>query len=492
MSGRKGSDIRLSGTRLATRFSLQMSIALALVMLGAGFFLYQRTHVAAEQIQERAFVEAVQIQAPLQKRYQEDLVEATRAELLGIQRKATGERPEVAMPVKGRPEQAFAGGDVVRKEVVYGEGLAKQGWLYQFRDVVPPLIVPRTVREQAGEGLLPLILGVTLAVILVGALVAWMIGNAVSRPLELIVDDIATISRGDLRHRTRVRAGGEIMVLAKSIDRMAGNLEAAQAAQLELSQREREIALAGDVREALLPRGVPRVDGYDLSAVHVPSATPGGDFYEFLELGGGRVGLLVCDVSGRGIPGAMIGAIARSYLRAELRREHGPPGAGGAGDVGAALARVNRELARDVRRGMYVTALYAVLDPREGTLTVASAGHKLPLIRYCAAERKLRVVHPEGIALGFDEGPVFEATLQVQRVPIEAGDRLVLATTGAVKVVDPEGAELGEKAFYRHVLEHAKAPPAGLLAGVRAALEGHAAGAAFPNDISIVALARQG
>ena len=488
MSARKGSDIRLSGSRLATRFSLQMSVALALVMLGAGSFLYQRTQAAAERIQERAFVEAVQIQAPLQKRYQEDLVEATRADLLGIAPKRTGERPEVAMPVKGRPEQAFEGGDVVRKEVVYGEGLTAQGWLYQFRDVVPPLIVPRTVREQAGAGLLPLILGVTVAVILVGALVAWMIGNAVSRPLELIVDDIATISRGDLRHRTRVRAGGEIMVLAKSIDRMAGNLEAAQEAQLELSQREREIALAGDVREALLPRGVPKVPGYDLSALHVASAAPGGDFHEFLELEGGRLGLMVCDVSGRGIPAAMIGAIARSYLRAELSREGGSSG----GDVAAALARVNRELARDVRRGMYVTALYAVLDPREATLTVACAGHKLPLVRYCAAERKLRVVHPEGIALGFDEGPVFERTLQVQKVPVEAGDRLVLATTGTVKVASGEGAELGEKAFYRHVLEHAKSPPVDLLAGLRAALEAHAAGAPFPNDISIVALARQG
>ena len=492
-SAKKPSDIRLSGTRLGTRFSLQMSLALAVVMIAAGLFLYNRTLKAAERIQETAFVEAVQIQGPLQQQYQRDLVAEAEARLFGTPPKPRESEGEVAMPVKGRPEQAFADGDVVRKEVVFGEGLTKQGYLYQYKDVLPPLVVSRTLKDQAGEGLLPLILAVTVGVILVGALVAWMVGNAVSRPLELIVDDIAQISRGDLRHRTRVRAGGEIMVLAKSIDRMAGNLEAAQAAQLELSVREREIGLASEVREALLPESTPVIAGWDLASLHVDCPTPGGDFHDFIELGGDRVGILVCDVSGRGIPGAMIGAIARSYLRVELARECDASAALARDpDVAGALARVNAELARDVRRGMYVTALYAVVDTRAGSAIVACAGHKLPLVRFSAADQKIRLVHPEGIALGFDKGGVFERTLQVQKIAIEPGDRLLLATTGAVQVQDGAGGELGEKAFYRHVLQHAGAPSSEAMLGrVKAALEAHAGGRPFPNDISIVALARR-
>jgi serine phosphatase RsbU (regulator of sigma subunit) len=278
-----------------------------------------------------------------------------------------------------------------------------------------------------------------------------------------------------------VRSGGEIMLLAKSIDRMAGDLAAAQDAQLELSKRERELALAAEVREALLPETTPTVPGYDLGALHIDSDSPGGDFYEFLQLDGGKVGLLVCEVSGRGIPGAMIGAIARSYLRVELSR---------GGDVAEAFQRVNRELSQDVRRGMYVTALYVLMDPAEGRATVACVGHKLPLLRYAAAEKSIRVVQPEGIALGFDKGPVFDRTLQLVQVALEPGDRLLLANTGPVRVVDSAGQEIGEKAFYKLVLKNASLPTDALLAKLESDLRNHAGETAFPGDISILSIAR--
>lgn len=472
---KKNPELRLSGTRIGTRFSLSMSIALAVVMVVAGLFLYNRTLRVAEAIQEKAFVDAVQIQGPLQAQYQEEL----RKKYMGL---AQGKTLESAMPIKDTELKTFVEGAVVRREVMYGDNFGMHGYMYQYKDVLPPLIVPMSSRSQAGEGLWSLILGVTLCVIVVGALVALMVGNAVSRPLETIVDDIAQISRGDLRHRTRVRAGGEIMLLAKSIDRMAGNLEQAQAAQLELSVREREIALAGEVREALLPESMPVMAGYDLGALHVASPTPGGDFHDFIELDNKRVGLLLCEVSGRGIPGALIGAIARSYLRVELA--HGE-------DVAQALGRVNSDLARDVRRGIYVTLMYVLVDPFESTATVACAGHKLPLIRYSATDRKIRLIQPEGIALGFDQGPVFSRALQIQRVPIEAGDRLLIANTGPVRVRNSKGEELGEKAFYRSVQQDASRSTSDLLDVVKSALEEFAGSEPFPNDISIVSIARR-
>ncbi len=475
---KSSTDMRLSGPRLASRFALTMSLVLGVVMLAAGMFLYTRVTAAAGQIQERAFVEAARNQGPLL----EQLADDHRRAMMGLGPDTSKPRLESAMPVKDAPPVVYEGKEVRRFSVKYGDGFAQDGYLYQYRDVIPPLVVPASTKEQAAEGLFELILGVTLAVILVGALVAYMVGNAVARPLELIVDDIAQISRGDLRHRTRVRSGGEIMLLAKSIDRMAGNLEEAQSAQLELSKRENEIALAGEVREALLPETMPAVAGCDLGAIHVDSPTPGGDFHEFIEHPDGRIGLLVCEVSGRGIPGALIGAIARSYLRVELSQ---------GGDVAEALGRVNQHLARDVRRGMFVTALYACIDPSAGRATVACAGHKLPLVRYSGSDRKIRLVQPEGIALGFDKGPVFSRTLQVAQIPLEPGDRLVLANTGPVRVTDGAGAELGEKAFYKAVLQNAEKPTDAFLAAIETELRGHAGESPFPNDISIVSISRR-
>lgn len=469
-------ELKLSGSTLGTRFSVAMSIALAVVMIGAGAFLYSWVVSKAQEIQETAFVDAVSMQGPMQERYYDNL----KRELEG--------RPLLDLSADNaqtiaNTAKTFDVKDVKRWNAVFGPDFKIEGYVYIYKDVKPPLYVSAKTRDRAGEGLLSMIIVVTMCVIIVGALVAWTVGGSVSRPLELLVADINQIAAGDLRHRTRVRAGGEILMLAKAVDRMAGNLEAAQEAQLELSSRERELAVAAEVREALLPQATPAVPGFEIAALHVDSPTPGGDFHEFIERGDGRIGLLVCDVSGRGVPGALIGAIARSYLRVELSRTDE--------DIAGALSRVNRLLARDVRRGMFATAAYVLLDPREGTATVASAGHKLPIIRYSASDKKIRVVHPEGIALGFDQGPVFDRTLQVQKIPIEPGDRVFLATTGAVQVKNADEAELGEKGFYRIALQHAGLPLEKALAAMQAGLAEYAAGTPFPNDISLVALGRR-
>jgi serine phosphatase RsbU (regulator of sigma subunit) len=479
---KKSSDRRAGGASLGTRFSLTMSIALALVMAAAGVFLFTRAVAQAEKTQELAFLEAVKLRGkPTDTAYQ---------------------------PIQGSSVQTFENGTLQRIDVVLTKDSKTTGWLYRAKDIERhstkdprryennqdyehgyedgfkdghQLFVPQSLREQAGEGLPILILGVTLAVILVGALVAWIIGGSVSHPLALIVEDIAQIARGNLRHRTRVRAGGEVMQLARSIDRMAADLDAARDAAFEQNRRERELSLASDVREALLPQTTPKLAGHELAARHVSSPTPGGDFHDFIEYPDGRVGLLVCDVSGRGVPGAMIGAVARSYLRAELLHHE---------DVSVAFARANRALSRDLRRGMFVSAMFTLVDPREGVATVVCAGHKLPLVRYTGEDGRIRVVHPEGIALGLDKGPVFERALKPVRVPLEPGDRLVCATTGAPAVQNPQGFELGEKEFFKLVLQHSARTTEQMLDGVLAGIEAHADGAPFPTDLSIVAVSR--
>jgi sigma-B regulation protein RsbU (phosphoserine phosphatase) len=236
------------------------------------------------------------------------------------------------------------------------------------------------------------------------------------------------------------------------------------------------------VREALLPLATPLVEGYDIGAAFVGSLEFGGDFHDFIERGDGRVGLLVCDVSGSGIPAALIGATARAYLRTELERtDH----------VLESMHRVNRRLVDDVRRGMYVTALYAEIDPSKGRVQVVCAGHKIPLLRYRAADGKLRVIHPEGIALGFDRGPVFERRLVVEDALLEPGDRLVLTNSAPVALANPSGEELGERGLYARVLKHAALDTQGFLKALRRDLDEYTGGLGIQRDVSLVTVARE-
>jgi phosphoserine phosphatase RsbU/P len=319
-------------------------------------------------------------------------------------------------------------------------------------------------------------------VVLVGAGVALWVASQVSRPVDVLIEDVRQIAKGDLEHRTHAVGAGEVELLARSIDRMTTDLQDARQAELELSIRQREREVAAGVREALLPLATPLVPGYDVGAAFLGATDFGGDFHDFIERSDGRIGLLVCGVSGLGFPAALVGATARSYLRGELERGD---------DLASSLRRVNRWLFEDMRRGMFVTALYALVDPAAGRAQIACAGHRVPLLRYEAAGGQMRVVHPEGIALGFDKGPVFDQRIQVVETPIEPGDRFVLTNSATVEVRSDEDRELGEKAFYARVLKHAALDTPQFLKAVRRDLERFGGEAGLNRDVSLVTIARE-
>ena len=173
--------------------------------------------------------------------------------------------------------------------------------------------------------------------------------------------------------------------------------------------------------------------------------------------------------------------MARAYLRSAFKE---------GGELSETLKKVNRTLAGEVRRGMYVTVLAARLDPGTHELEVASAGHKLPLVHWSAAEKAIRAIQPDGIALGFDKGPVFDRSLSTRRVPMDLGDRVLLAGTGAVRVIDHEGDQIGEKRLYKLFARNAPDGADEALDGLLTALEAYADEEPFPADVSVVVLGR--
>jgi len=455
-AGREG-DLRIKVLGLRARFVLSMTAALAVVMAGTAALLYVAAKRIAENVQRDTIGHAVHFtheQVPHE-------VDSTGW--------AHGKEPGV---------QIFP--------FSYSEdGQPRSGLLYRHEQGTPDALDQFDLLVPDGSGggpeMLRVITGIFVAVLLVAAAVALWVAGSVTRPVGALIDDLRQVAKGDLRHRTKPVGPGEIQLLARAIDRMTSDLAEAQEVEIELSVREREMGLAAGVREALLPATTPLIEGYDLGAAFLSSPRFGGDFHDFIERPDGCVGLLVCDVSGHGIPASLVGATARSYLRAELLR---------AGEAGDAFARVNRWLVGDVRRGMFVSALYALLDPAQGRATVACAGHKIPLLRLCASDGNVRVVQPDGIALGFDRGPVFERRLQVIEVPVERGDRLVLTNSAPVRIKDPAGEELGEKAFYARV-KRANAPDTTrFLRALRRDLEQYAGPDGFQEDLSLVTLSR--
>ena len=160
-----------------------------------------------------------------------------------------------------------------------------------------------------------------------------------------------------------------------------GSAEVAEAhLEQEIRERERveqELMVARSIQQASLPKEVPELEGWQITPYYQPAREVGGDFYDFFELPNGRLGLVVGDATGKGVPAALVMASARSMLRAVAQASEAP------GDV---LRRVNEALVTDIPPNMFVTCFYAIVDPKSASLTYANAGHDLPYVRRVGGE----------------------------------------------------------------------------------------------------------
>jgi len=200
--------------------------------------------------------------------------------------------------------------------------------------------------------------------------------------------------------------------------------------EAEVRARERinqELRVAQLIQQQFLPKTLPDLPGWQVAAFYRAAAEVGGDFYDFIELPEGKLGLVIGDVSGHGVPAALVMATTRSVLRTEAPRLVAP---------GRVLERVNEFLDADIPQNMFVTCLYAVLDPRTGALRYANAGHDLPFVRRGAVVEELRAT---GMPLGAMPGMRYDE----RETTLGPGDVILLHSDGLAEAHDTTRAMFG-------------------------------------------------
>jgi serine phosphatase RsbU (regulator of sigma subunit)/anti-sigma regulatory factor (Ser/Thr protein kinase) len=189
----------------------------------------------------------------------------------------------------------------------------------------------------------------------------------------------------------------------------------------ERERMEQEMRVATLIQQQFLPRELPNLPQWQIAAYYGPARAVGGDFYDFIEMPGGRIGIAVGDVTDKGVPAALVMARTHSILRAEASRSDSP---------GAILARANELLVPEMPARMFVTCLFAILDPETGRIVLANAGHNLPYIRTDDGVVELRAT---GMPLGLMADIVYEETEGV----IAPGSNVLLYSDGLVEAHDP-------------------------------------------------------
>jgi len=231
--------------------------------------------------------------------------------------------------------------------------------------------------------------------------------------------------------------------LEKRVAERTEQLKSAMAKQQQEAQErlriEQELRAARLIQQTLLPKSAPELEDYQIAAYYRPAREVGGDFYDFLELEDGRLGLVVGDVSGKGIPAALVMANTRSVLRTVAQ--------GGGIAPGEVLAEANEILYPDIPSNMFVTCFYGVLDPSSDTFTYANSGHDLPYLRRKGEAEELRA---RGMPLGLMPGMSYEE----KKVVVDAGEGLLFYSDGLVEAHDPQGEMFGFPRLRALVAEH--------------------------------------
>jgi len=237
--------------------------------------------------------------------------------------------------------------------------------------------------------------------------------------------------------------GGKIAEEWKGASTLA-DLQQERLAQVEREREriEQELRVARRIQQASLPKEVPTLEGWQISPLYQPAREVGGDFYDFNLLSGGRLGLVVGDATGKGVPAALVMSTTCGMLRAVSQ-------ALDSSSPGEMLERVNEALVPSIPDNMFVTCFYAILDPNSGSLRYANAGHDVPYLHRNGTAEELRA---RGMPLGLMPGMNYEE----QEIVLDTGEAALFYSDGLVEAHDPQGEMFGFPRLRALIVEHAE------------------------------------
>jgi len=317
-----------------------------------------------------------------------------------------------------------------------------------------------------------------VALFVVVTILSVLFARIITRPVEELRRGSEAIGAGDLEYRVQIETGDEFEDLAHSFNTMAGDLkehiDELQRTTAEKERFEKELEIAKGIQQSFLPDCAPDIAGIELAAKNIPALEVGGDFYDFIPIAKDRWGLVIADVSGKGVPAALFMALSRTLIRASTTTN---------ADPALSIEQANRLICEDSKTSMFVTLFYAILDAREMTLNYVNAGHNPPVLLQGASSH-VSLLKAEGIALGV----IDDVELQSVRVNLKPGDVLVLYTDGVTEAINDKEEEFGEERLLRIITENRDRQAAEIMERILDAITAFAGERPQFDDITLMVL----
>lgn len=237
-----------------------------------------------------------------------------------------------------------------------------------------------------------------------------------------------------------------------------------------------DLKAGAQYQRSLMPETPPAVPGYDFGCLLRPARTVSGDFYDILRVDERRVGIVVADASGKGIPACLMAMLCHAFFRVRPNSAAGPA---------ETLKAVNAMLYGNAKRGTFVSCLYGVLDPQKHEITVANAGH-LPSVVWHGRERIATTHRSNGPVLGVLSPNLFDNAIGEETIALRPSDRFVFFTDGMNEAMAPGQKEFGMEHLRKRLLAQGDGPSADFVRDLGTQIDLHAGGGEQSDDITIV------
>ncbi|MBM3320651.1 MAG: SpoIIE family protein phosphatase [Candidatus Eisenbacteria bacterium] len=274
---------------------------------------------------------------------------------------------------------------------------------------------------------------VVLGALAIGLVFTIFLTSRIVRPINQLTRGTEEIGRGNLDYRIEVKSRTEVGRLARTFNEMTARLKEAQKAMIERERLNRDLEIAHEIEEKLLPRPNLEVPGYDVAGFHRSARVVGGDYYDLIPIDEEHVGITVADVAGKGIPGLVVMAMTSALLRSHAPRYRSPA---------EMLTVLNAMLLPNMRRGMFITMFYGILHLPTGRFVFAGAGHN-PLVHFRADTGLQSLVGTKGIPLGLYSEGRFAERIANQSIVLQPGDGFLQYTDGVSEATNPALEEFG-------------------------------------------------
>lgn len=275
--------------------------------------------------------------------------------------------------------------------------------------------------------------GITLTVsavaLIFGFVLALIFFQRISRPMKAMVSGVNTLAEGNLDAKIDMPSRNEFRVLAHAFNEMAFRIAAAQKEHIVKERMDRELEIARDIQHTLLPENVYAPKGYEIGHHYNSAMEVGGDYLDVVRFGDAKVGLVMADVSGKGVPGLVVMAMVKVMVQNLIARGTPPK---------EIVRKLNSALLGNIRRNMFVTFFVAILDGETGTAVFSNAGHN-PVVIFNRQTNSARFFKMEGPPMGTFPDHVFAEHLHEYRIDLAPGDMLLQYTDGLNESTNENG-----------------------------------------------------